>query len=133
MQIQRIMRIGITTIMVSNFLDFLHRNTAVLTSKPGNGRRLCPGIHLADRNLFHCISKMLWAFHIEVGSDPETGRPVVPDTDIVTGYREGLTACAYDFPIKLTIRSEARRQAIMKEFAEAKTSVFSRFENGDYL
>ncbi|KAJ9615082.1 hypothetical protein H2200_001156 [Cladophialophora chaetospira] len=98
----------------------------------GNGRRLCPGIHLADRNLFHCISKMLWAFHIEMATDPKTGKPIVPDTDIVTGYREGLTACAYDFPIKLTIRSEARRAAIMKEYAEARENVFPKFENTDF-
>jgi hypothetical protein len=75
---------------------------------------------------------MLWAFHIEMATDPKTGKPIVPDTDIVTGYREGLTACAYDFPIKLTVRSEARRQAIMNEYAEAKATVFPKFENSDF-
>ena len=75
---------------------------------------------------------MLWAFHIEMATDPKTGKPIVPDTDIVTGYREGLTACAYDFPIKLTIRSEARRAAIMKEYAEARANVFPKFENTDF-
>jgi len=28
----------------------------------GAGRRLCPGIHLAERNLFVGIAKLLWAF-----------------------------------------------------------------------
>lgn len=44
--------------------------------------------------------------------DEKTGKPIVPDTSIVTGYREGLTACADKFLIKMTVRSEARRKAI---------------------
>ena len=65
----------------------------------GNGRRICPGIHLADRGLYHAIVKMLWAFDIKMANDPETGEPIVPNTDMLTGYREGLTACAHDFPV----------------------------------
>ncbi|EXJ74267.1 uncharacterized protein A1O5_02563 [Cladophialophora psammophila CBS 110553] len=94
----------------------------------GHGRRLCPGIHLAERNLFHAISKILWAFDIEKATDPATGKPIQPDTDVVTGYREGLTACAYDFPVKLTVRSQARRQAIEREYREACANFFPQYE-----
>lgn len=52
---------------------------------------------------------------------------------MATGYREGLTACAYDFPIKLTVRSEARRQTILKDFEQAKTETFPKFEKADFF
>jgi hypothetical protein len=52
---------------------------------------------------------------------------------MATGYREGLTACAYDFPIKLTVRSEARKQAILRELEQVKVDVFSRFEKGNFF
>lgn len=99
----------------------------------GHGRRLCPGIHLADRNLFHAISKILWAFNIEKATDPATGKPIEPDTDVVTGYREGLTACAYDFPVKLTVRSQARRDAIEREYKEARANFFPQYEKADFF
>jgi hypothetical protein len=104
----------------------------VLKRQPGNGRRICPGIHLADRGLFQAISKMLWAFDLKMAPDPKTGKLMVPDTDIITGYREGLTACAYDFPCQFTVRSEARRATIMKELAEAKAEVFPKYETTQF-
>ena len=30
----------------------------------GFGRRLCPGIHVAEQSLFIVVSRVLWAFHI---------------------------------------------------------------------
>lgn len=99
----------------------------------GNGRRLCPGIHLAERNLFHVIAKVLWAFELEMATDPMTGQNIRPDTSIVTGYREGLTACANDFPIKMAIRSEARRKAIVAAYDEAKETVFRNFDGTELL
>ena len=67
-----------------------------------------------------------------MATDPATGKPIVPDTNIVTGYREGLTACAYEFPIQMTVRSQARRETIMKEFAEAKANVFPKYETAQF-
>ena len=99
------------------------------TSSAGNGRRLCPGIHLADRNLFHAISKILWAFDLQMATDKETGRPIVPDTSIVTGYREGLTACVNNFPIRMTVRSEKRRETIQREFERVQQDVFQEYED----
>jgi len=98
----------------------------------GNGRRICPGIHLADRGLYHAIVKMLWAFDIKMANDPETGEPIVPNTDMLTGYREGLTACAHDFPVQMIVRSEERRATIMKEFVEAKANVFPKYETTNF-
>ncbi|KAK6383733.1 hypothetical protein LTS17_003025 [Exophiala oligosperma] len=97
----------------------------------GNGRRLCPGIHLADRNLWHAITKLLWAFKIEPKMDPETKKPILPDPSVETGYREGLTMCPFEFPAMITVRSEARRQLILKEYADAKANFFPKYEQVD--
>ena len=94
----------------------------------GNGRRLCPGIHLADRNLFHAIAKILWAFDLQMAKDEKTGRPIVPDTSIVTGYREGLTASANGFPVEITIRSEKRRETILRAYEQARQDVFEEYD-----
>ncbi|EMC98771.1 hypothetical protein BAUCODRAFT_120072 [Baudoinia panamericana UAMH 10762] len=97
----------------------------------GNGRRLCPGIHLAERNLFHVVSKMLWAFDIEMAVDTKTGQPIVPDSSVETGFREGLTLSAKDFPITLNVRSEARRNAIDEAFLAACRDVFAKYDDTD--
>jgi cytochrome P450 len=39
----------------------------------GNGRRECPAKHVADSSLYIVISRLLWAFNIELGSNPSPG------------------------------------------------------------
>lgn len=93
----------------------------------GSGRRICPGIHLAERNLFLAIAKLIWAFSIEPVLD-EKGQPVEYDFSPETGYSEGFLVCAKNFPCVIKPRSEARRATIMKEFEVAQRDVFSRFD-----
>lgn len=40
----------------------------------GAGRRIYPGMHLAENSLFITIAKILWAFRIEPGRAPH-GKP----------------------------------------------------------
>jgi hypothetical protein len=61
-------------------------------------------------------------------TDPQTGKPIALDTTVETGYREGLTMCPYDFPCKITLRSEARRRVISKDLEEAQTNFFPQYE-----
>lgn len=93
----------------------------------GSGRRLCPGIHLAERNLFLAISKMLWGLKFSAPLD-EAGKVIEPDTDPRTGYSEGFLVCAKPFKCRIEARSEAKKAVIDKEFAAAKAEIFSRFE-----
>lgn len=93
----------------------------------GSGRRLCPGIHLAERNLFLAISKLLWGLKFSAGTDAD-GKTVEPDIDPRTGYSEGFLVCAKPFACKIEVRSEARRKTIEREYDEAKKDIFSRFE-----
>ncbi|KAL3481005.1 cytochrome P450 [Aspergillus californicus] len=93
----------------------------------GTGRRICPGIHVAERNLFLAMAKLIWAFEIEAGCD-DKGEAIEPDFNPQTGYSEGFLVCAKDFSCRITPRSEARRATIMREFEEAQEGVFAQFE-----
>ncbi|PLB47299.1 putative cytochrome P450 [Aspergillus steynii IBT 23096] len=93
----------------------------------GAGRRICPGIHLAERNLFLAIAKLIWAFSIEPDLD-EQGQPAKYDFSPHTGYSEGFLVCVKDFPCVIKPRSEARQTTIMRELEVAQRDVFSRFE-----
>ena len=93
----------------------------------GAGRRICPGLHLAERNLFLGIAKLIWAFSIEPALD-DKGIKLKPNFDPRTGYSEGFLVCAKDFPCVIKPRSEGRRTTIMKEHERSQIEVFSRFD-----
>lgn len=93
----------------------------------GAGRRLCPGSHLAERDLFLAIAKLLWAFHIEAGEDA-SGRRMEPDVSNEKGYSTGFLTVAYPFACKMTPRSAERKATILREFEKAKSDVFSKYD-----
>ena len=95
----------------------------------GCGRRSCPGIHLAERNMFLSIAKLLWALRFEpkVGED---GVERVIDSSPDGGYHQGFLYCAKDYECEITVRSEEIKQTLLKEFEEAERDVFSRFAEG---
>ena len=95
----------------------------------GAGRRICPGMHLAERNMFLSIAKLLWAFRFENGVR-EDGREAVNEMDPVEGYQQGFLYCAKPYGCKPIVRSEKHRETILREFDEAEKNVFSRFEEG---
>lgn len=47
----------------------------------GAGRRLCQGMHIADRSLFLAMSRLLWAFDFERAIDESTGKEIIPDME----------------------------------------------------
>ena len=87
----------------------------------GAGRRLCPGIHLAERNLFIGVAKLLWAFEF---TEPDG---VSSDISPETGASQGFLHCPKDYECAIKIRSEAKRATIIKEFEEAQ-AVFESFD-----
>lgn len=86
----------------------------------GAGRRICPGIHLAERNLFIGVAKLLWAikFGVKEGA--------VIDTSAETGLSQGFLHCVKEYGCTIKLRSEAKRETIVRELAQAQ-SVFDRF------
>lgn len=93
----------------------------------GAGRRLCPGIHLAERNLFVGMAKLLWAFEFSEKADDAI------DVDPKTGYSEGFLHCANPFACEVEVRGkdemekERRREIVLAEFGKAR-ELFKAFE-----
>lgn len=87
----------------------------------GTGRRFCPGVHVAERNMFLAMAKMLWGFDIKPGKTK-------PDTDPTTGYSEGFLVCANDFDADWQVRGEERKATILREYEEADREVFGKYQ-----
>lgn len=96
----------------------------------GSGRRICPGIHLAERNLFLAISKLLWAFHI-APKETARGRPIQVDVNARSGYSEGFLHCPKPFQAEFRIRGEGKREVIKREYERAEKDVFAKYEDID--
>ncbi|KAI1334142.1 cytochrome P450 [Xylariaceae sp. FL0016] len=92
----------------------------------GAGRRICPGMYLAERNMLLSIAKLIWAFKFEPQKGPD-GTPVPIDSDPVTGYHNGFLYCSKDYGCKPVVRSEKIRATVLQEFARAESDVFTRF------
>ncbi|KAI1061390.1 hypothetical protein LB507_011315 [Fusarium sp. FIESC RH6] len=85
----------------------------------GAGRRICPGIHVAERSLFLGMSRILWAFNIEPTLD-EQGRPVLPDPDRLT---QGFVCMPEEFPAKIVPRSVETRDLVVESWKKAEKDV----------
>ncbi|CAI4215871.1 unnamed protein product [Parascedosporium putredinis] len=82
----------------------------------GAGRRICPGIHVAERSLFLGMSRMLWAFKIEPKLDA-AGKPILPDPDRLT---QGFVCLPEPFEATFTPRSAERTDRVRTDWAEAE-------------
>jgi cytochrome P450 len=50
----------------------------------GYGRRICPGMHLAEASLFSCVSRSLAVFNVEKALG-EDGKPITPKLENTSG------------------------------------------------
>jgi len=81
-------------------------------------------MHLAERNMWRIMAKILWGFKIEPEIDPDTGKPHPIDTD---AYNPGILQAPLPFRAKITPRSDAHIATIRKEWKES-ADVLSAFE-----
>ena len=81
----------------------------------GAGRRVCPGVHVAERSLYINIVRTLWGFNIKkpVGAD---GRPIEPDTAMIRGFLSVPKPFAADF----SVRSPKHAATIRETFENAE-------------
>ena len=78
----------------------------------GAGRRLCAGMHVAERSLFLAFASILWAFDIQPALD-EKDNAIIPDQEKLIS---GLVAMPVHFPAKITPRSEKRAEIVRREW-----------------
>ncbi|KAJ7677851.1 cytochrome P450 [Mycena polygramma] len=107
----------------------------------GTGRRICPGIHVAQHTIVCVIPftgqlshrvvqnlnvmNLLWAFNFNEDVDVE-GNPIELDT---MDYLPGLTSKPRSFKCRIAPRTAEKAEIIEREFLEA-TDTFSKFEFG---
>ncbi|PHH90751.1 hypothetical protein CDD83_2747 [Cordyceps sp. RAO-2017] len=83
----------------------------------GAGRRICQGMHIADRSLFLAMSRTLWAFDLAPAVDDTTGREVLPDADDLV---DGLFICPRPFQARIVPRSASKAAQVREEWAKAR-------------
>ncbi|KAJ6516422.1 cytochrome P450 [Mycena sanguinolenta] len=91
----------------------------------GHGRRICPGIHLAETSININVMNLLWAFDLKPETDA-AGKPIPVDT---LDYLGGLAPPPAPFKCKITPRTAAKAKIIEREYLAA-TETFSKFEVG---
>ncbi|KAK5203327.1 hypothetical protein LTR41_010970 [Exophiala xenobiotica] len=97
----------------------------------GAGRRICPGLHLAENSLIINMSKLVWVFDIGPGTDVDTGRQLLKEeiNDFVeTAWTDGFLTAPKPFPVTLRVRSPAHKAVIDKECREAQDTIFREYD-----
>lgn len=79
----------------------------------GAGRRVCPGVHVAERSLYINIVRTLWGFNITKTKDAR-GDDVEPETAMVRGF----LSVPEKFAADLRVRSDRHREVIEMALAE---------------
>ncbi|KAF2814065.1 putative cytochrome P450 oxidoreductase [Mytilinidion resinicola] len=83
----------------------------------GAGRRQCPGMHLAERNMWRIASKLLWAFDISEVDNPITGQVEHLDENAFTS---AILLCPLPFTVKVVPRSKKHLARIEQELESAE-------------
>ncbi|PNS13790.1 3-hydroxyphenylacetate 6-hydroxylase [Sphaceloma murrayae] len=88
----------------------------------GAGRRICPGMHLAENSLFITIAKLVWAFEIlpPLGSDGRVEKVDVSDE----AYELGVNTLPKPYRMRFVPRSKEREEVIRAEWERAKREGF---------
>lgn len=86
----------------------------------GAGRRICPGIHVAERSLFLGMSRMISAFDFKPVKNPKTGEPILPDQD---NFTQGFVCMPEEFKVEITPRNEKKAELVRWEWEEAEKSL----------
>ncbi|KAF7369235.1 putative cytochrome P450 [Mycena venus] len=89
----------------------------------GAGRRICPGLHVAQHTINLNVMNLLWAFDFNKAVDAD-GNPIEVDT---MDYLPGLTSKPRSFKCKITPRTAEKAEIIQREFVEA-ADTFAKFE-----
>jgi len=82
----------------------------------GAGRRICPGMNVAEMNLFIAIAGILWAFDIEAERDAE-GNLEIPDPEKLT---QGFVVMPEPYRARIRPRSVERAEFIRREWRDAQ-------------
>ncbi|KAI1335380.1 cytochrome P450 [Xylariaceae sp. FL0016] len=91
----------------------------------GAGRRICQGMHIADRSMFLAISRLLWAFDFRAPLDGSDGSEVLPDPARLI---PGMLVQPEPFPARIEARSERRAGVVREAWRECRALLDERFQ-----
>ena len=80
----------------------------------GTGRRICQGMHIAERSLFFAMARLLWAFDLNPVRDAN-GNDVMPDPNNLT---EGILVQPKAFPARITPRDDEKAARVREEWGK---------------
>ena len=83
----------------------------------GAGRRICPGMHVAERSLFLGMSRLVSVFDILPVQDPRSGYPILPDQNRLT---QGFVCMPEEFQVKIVPRDTKKADLVRHEWREAQ-------------
>ena len=84
----------------------------------GAGRRICPGVHLAENGLFLAVSNIIWAFQFKPPID-EDGREKKMDISD-EAFQEGAIRIPKPYKVRIIPRDPERSDLIRKQWADGK-------------
>lgn len=88
----------------------------------GAGRRICPGMHLAENSLFITLAKILWAFKIEPPIGPDGTVQAMDTSD--DAYELGVNTLPKHYKVRFIPRDAKREQVTRDEWAQAQRDGF---------
>ncbi|KAF2183899.1 cytochrome P450 [Zopfia rhizophila CBS 207.26] len=84
----------------------------------GAGRRICPGMHVAERSLFLNVARLLWAFDIRLAKD-ENGRDIPVDSSF-SSLSPGSMTSPKPFQCDIRPRSAQHESVLRNEWNKAQ-------------
>ncbi|EXJ86779.1 hypothetical protein A1O3_03733 [Capronia epimyces CBS 606.96] len=84
----------------------------------GAGRRICPGMHLAENSLFITLAKILWAFHVKPCLRPDGGEEVLDVSD--DAYENGANTLPKPFRVRFVPRNKVVEATLVREWSQAE-------------
>lgn len=90
----------------------------------GAGRRICQGMHIAERSLILAVTRLIWAFDFKRPIDPNTGElKPLPDVDDLVG---GLTVQPAPFEVMIVPRTEEKARQVRDMWREVEDSLLDK-------
>lgn len=93
----------------------------------GAGRRLCQGMHIAERSLYLAMTRTLWAFDVKRAVHKKTGQEIIPD---VNNLDDGLFLCPSPFAANIAPKSENRARAVREEWGRVASLLDDKMQWG---
>lgn len=81
----------------------------------GFGRRICPGMHIAERSLYILVSRIAWACDIQKKYGDDGKEIAVPLYDYCDGFNVQPNWFAFDLKVRSDKRWKILQEALRKE------------------